>query len=475
MTDDEDDFFEFDEEDDNEFDELISKFEKFINTGEYCFFDSQDIIDIIEYYTGWMDKEMTQKAIETGLRYYPNSPEILLKKAEFLARQNHTMEALKILNEIEPLLQSQASFYLAKGDIYAQMGLSEQAIQEYKKILDLDYPNKEMIYNIIGSEYMMQDKFIEAIYYLKKSAEFNSINNPALYKIYFCYGEINKLNECIEYFQKIIDESPFNSDAWLFMAYCYYDLKDYENALESINFAQAINPNDLVIVLKKSDTLKAMDRYSEAIELLKETLNKDTQNAYLTNVLAETYIEISDYENAAAYFHKALHHNPKDSRAWLGLAEAYAHLSQDNEAISCIQQAIQYSEEDPPTLLKAGELYITMELYEEAAETLKSVLEKGYERTEVYVWLCIALEKSGYAAEAIDLLTDRIYNQQDDDVDLQYCLAGILILYQYRKEGLTVLEKALQTDVSKVFILFEFSKYFEDDIEIQSLIQQYKS
>lgn len=474
MIDDEDDFFEFDE-DDNELDELINRFEKYIQTGEYTFFDSQEIIEIIEYYIGWMDKEMVQKAIETGLEYFPDSPEILLKKAEFLAKQNYTLEAMKILNDIESKLHNNPDFLLAKGDIYAQMGLSDQAITEYLKILKTDYPNKELIYNIIGSEYLMQNKFQEAIHYLKKSAEINSVNNPALYKIYFCYGELDKLHDCIEYFQSIIDESPFNSEAWLYMSFCYFDLKDFENALESINFALAINPSDLLIVLKKSDILKKLNRYDEAIELLKDTLDKDVQNGYLSNILAETYNEVGDYQNAAHYFHQSLHLNSKDSRAWLGLAESYLHLSQDNEAISCIQQALQHSNDDPITHLEAGKLYVALEFYEEALHILKSVTDRGYEKTEVYVWLCIAYEKSGYATEAIDLLTEQIYNQQNEDAELQYCLAGILILYNYRKEGLSVLEKALQSDPSKVDILFEFSKYFQDDQQIQELIQQYNN
>ncbi|RME18994.1 MAG: hypothetical protein D6799_02150, partial [Bacteroidetes bacterium] len=147
MINDEDDFFDdFDDfEEDNEFDELITRFENFVYKGEYYFFDSQDILDIIDYYMEWMDKEMVTKAIEIGLSNFPDSPEILLKKAEFLAKQNYTLDALKILNELEPRLRGNPDFYLKKGDVYAEMGLSEQAINEYKKLLHTDY-SKELVY-----------------------------------------------------------------------------------------------------------------------------------------------------------------------------------------------------------------------------------------------------------------------------------------------------------------------------------------
>ncbi|GIV26677.1 MAG: hypothetical protein KatS3mg027_0491 [Bacteroidia bacterium] len=474
MLDNEDDFFDFEDED-NEFDELVSKFERYVNEGEPAFFDSQDILDLIDYYSGWMDKEMVNKALEIGLQYYPDSSELLLKKAELLANQSYTLEALKLLDQLEPQLKYDPNFYLTRGDIYSQMGLSEQSISEYKKLLDLDYPNKEFVYSIIGTEYMMQDKFEEAIFYLKKSIEYNADNGSVLYKLYFCYSEINKLNTCIDYFKKILDEHPFNSDAWLYLAFSYYDIKDYENAFESINFAQAINPSDLLIILKKSDILKAMRRYDEAIDLLKETIDKEPQNAYMTTVLGETLLEVSDYERSIYYFHKSLYINSKDSRSWLGLGECYAHLSQDSEAISCIQQAIINSQNDPTILFNASKIYILLELYEEAVNILKDLFNKGYDKTEVVVWLSIALEKSGYVTEAVDLLTDQIYNQHNNAIELQYCLAGILLLYQYRQEGLATLEKALQIDSSKHDLIYEFSVFFEDDTEIQQLIQQYNA
>lgn len=471
----EDEEFFDNEEEEDEMSELINKFENYVFKGEHAFFDSQDIIDLIEHYNGWMDKEMTAKAIEIGLEFFPNSPEILLKKAEILAQQSYTLDALKILNEIEPQMTHSYQYYLTKGDIYSQMGLSEQAINEYKKILSFNDFNKELIYNIIGSEYLMQNQFEEAIYYLKKSADINSINNPALYKIYFCYNELNKLEECIEYFQKVIDESPFNSDAWLYTAFCYYDLKDFQNALDTIEYALAINEGDLLIILKKSDILKELGRHQEAIDLLKETLKKDLNNNYLMNVLAESYNEMEEYEHAIHYFRKVLNNNPQDTRAWLGIAESYLNLHQDNEAIASIQQAINYCDNDPRVLLEASKLYMHLEFYEDALVLLKPLYERGFNKTEVLVWLSLALEKSGYASEAVNLLTDEIFQHQNNEPQLQYCLAAILLLYQYRQEGLKLLEKALQSDASLYPIIYAFNQYFEDDLEIQDLIQQYNN
>lgn len=468
--------FEDDFDENKEFEELISRFEKYVNEGEYAFFDLQDILDIVDYYNGWMDRDMQNKAIEIGLQYFPNAPEILLKKAELLAQQSYTLEALKILHQIEKQLPEDPRFYLTKGEIYAQMGLSEQAIHEYKKILELDYPNKDTIHNIIASEYIIQNKFINALHHLKKAITFNPFNHATIYKIYLCYSELNKLDECISFFKEIIDEHPFHSDVWLYLAHCYYDLNDYEMALDSINYAIAINPNDLIIVLKKSDILKTLKKHHEAIEVLEAAFKKDKQNTYLMQVMANTYFEMEEYEKAAQYFQKVIKYNSKDSHSWIGLARTFVKLWQDNEAVSCIEQAIQNTNQDPDILIEAGKLYLELDLYEDALRVLLKVNpENEYLQTEFFMWLSIALEKSGYAKDAIDLLTDQIYNQQNTDVELLYCLAGILLLYQYRQEGLSTLQSALEKDPTKYTIIYEFSAFFQDDLEIQSLIQQYIS
>ncbi len=474
MNENEDNFFDFEEE--NEFKELLSKFENYLDKDEHHFFDLDNIIDLIDYYKRWEETTKAKQALNLGLKYYPNASILILKKAEILALQNRTHEAIKILNQIEQHIQTDVHFYLTRGDIYSQMGLHDTAINEYEKALNIDTEKNDWIYYLIGSEYRQQNKFHESIHYLKKSIALNPRRVICFSAIYLIYSHLDKQEECIKYLQKIIDEDPFNDTAWTYLSHCYEDLNDYENALEAINFALSIDQQNELIALKKAKILMKLKKYNEAITTLKELPNDASTEISVLPMLAEIYFELSDYENAVYYFRKTIELEPKYSEVWVGLAYTYIRLLQDNEALFCVQQVVANAEDNPEILLDAGKLYLELDLYEEALEVLKYAqkqIKEEDEKTELFVWLSIALEKAGYVSEAVELLSNQIYNQQKQDADLYYCLAGLLLLYQYRQEGLHLLEKALRIDPAMYEIIYEFSRFFEDDFEIQSLLQQY--
>lgn len=466
----------FDEEEDKEREELLTRFENFINNNQPSFFSIQEFIEIINYYILERNVNMTNKALKTGLQHYPDDPLLLLKKAEILAIQNYTTKALHLLNKIEPQLNTVPEFYLARANIYSQMGLHKWAINDYKKLLPFNCFNNDLIYNLIGNEYLMQNKIHNALNYFKKSIYYNpDTSDEAFYKTYFCYTILENLNEGIKYFQEIIDKYPFNAKAWVYTSLCYYDLNDFENALEYINFAHTIHPDDILIIMKKCAILRKLNKYNEAITLLEDTLKNNHQNSnnhHIMIMLGQIYNAIYNFNKATQYFHKALQIDSKNTYAWLGLADAYFNLNQDKEALSCIQQTIKNANNDPEILLSAAKLLIQLEMFEEALDIL-SQIHTGYESTELIVSMSIALEKSGYPSEAVTLLTDEIHNKLNEDVELQYCLASILLLYQYRQDGLSTLEKALQTDPTKHSIIYEFNPLFANDIEIQELIHQY--
>lgn len=440
--DDDDDEDEDFEEDEQDFEQLLSIFQKVINEEQTYFFSSDDIIRIVDYYMNYKkDQNIANKAIEIGILYHPKEPYILLKQAELLFRQNKLDEALIFMNTITPILEANQlnhKLHFFKATIYYRMCRLEQALNEYKMALNYD-PN----------------------------------DSESLLQIYNCYDHWKKYTEAIEYFSQFIDEHPFNPYGWVCMANCHFELKDLENALECVEFAETIEPDDDLVISTKADILKEMNKLEEAIDFLHEVAESNPGRADLITLIGEFYNKISEHEKAIQYLHKSLYISSHDPAIWLELAKAYLNLNQDKEALSCIQHAIKIDTVTPEELTIGSDLLIQLELWEDALDVLKQLYNTGYRTTEILVLISIALEKSGYPSEAVALLSDEIYNKQNKEVELQYCLASILLLYQYRQEGLNTLEKALQIDPSKYPIIYKFNLLFQDDMEIQELIQQY--
>jgi TnpA family transposase len=72
---------------------------------------------------------MVKKAIDFALKQFPFSSNIKIKQAQYLSSQHYTKEALNLLNEVEQVETNNFDLFMARGYIYSQMGLGEQAIE----------------------------------------------------------------------------------------------------------------------------------------------------------------------------------------------------------------------------------------------------------------------------------------------------------------------------------------------------------
>ena len=71
---------------------------------------------------------------------------------------------------------------MTKGSIYSQMGLTEQAIENYKKAAE-NAEDIDEIYLAMAFEFENTGKFDDAIFYLKKAISENPENEVALYEL----------------------------------------------------------------------------------------------------------------------------------------------------------------------------------------------------------------------------------------------------------------------------------------------------
>ena len=125
--------FEGDGLSNEDFEKSLKRFEDMISTGAQYFFDADELEEIIDYYMQWFNLELAKKALDFALEQYPYSSSIKIKLAQYLSSQHKTREALDLLNEIEEVESTNSELYMTRGYIYSQTGLSEQAIENYKK------------------------------------------------------------------------------------------------------------------------------------------------------------------------------------------------------------------------------------------------------------------------------------------------------------------------------------------------------
>ena len=121
--------------DDNDINKLVKRFESMLVQNEIYYFESDELEEIIDYYFNSGNPVNLKKAIDFALDRFPQSADFKIARAQFLAYNQKTQEALKLLNDVELVEPSNPDIYTTRGYIYSQMGLSEQAVENYKAAL----------------------------------------------------------------------------------------------------------------------------------------------------------------------------------------------------------------------------------------------------------------------------------------------------------------------------------------------------
>jgi tetratricopeptide (TPR) repeat protein len=302
----------------NEFRALIEKFEKMINDGSFVFFDADDFEEIIEHYFQTQNADLLQKALDAASTQYPDNTSFKISNAQYLASQQQTTEALKILNDLEPDNSENADIFLTRGYIYSQMGLSEQSIENFKTALKYsDAPDE--VCAALGSEFINKSEYDNAIFYLKKGFQFNPQNEMIVGELAISYELSGKKEEALQFFTKFTDEYPYNKWAWFNLGIAYNRLGMYEKALEAYDYAITIDPEFSSAYFNKGNSFAMLGQYLEAVGVYKETFNYEEPDPAAYYYIGECYENLADYTNALAYYNRAVKLDPKMADAWISI------------------------------------------------------------------------------------------------------------------------------------------------------------
>ena len=190
-----------------------------------------------------------------------------------------------------------------------------------------------------------------------------------------------------------IEQYPFSIESWLKRAQILTEEGKYEAALKILDKADTIEPNDINVLLMRSDCLLLLDKYQQAVEILQSGLDKageDEKDLYYLEI-ADVYFEWDNMEKSFDYVVKSLKVNPTNEyalnriwyltevtnryeesaklhneiidehpfcyAAWTNLSQAYSGLDLLEKALECCEYAMAINENMDVAYRDAGEIF----------------------------------------------------------------------------------------------------------------------
>ena len=436
----------------NDFEELLQRYEQSLSKNESTYFDVEELEDIADYYLQRNRTKDSSHAVELGLRLHPMSSELQIKRARVYFALEDYQKAMNLVRRIESTEKNDIEVLMLKAALHIAMGQTKEATELYGFLTGEYAEDAEDICMDAAYAFMYNAKFVEALAFLQKVLAIDSESVDALFEMAFCYEQLLDNDKSTEIYNRILDMNPYLPEAWFNLGQIYFAKEDYEKAVDCYEFATAIDENDMFAWELKGHAYFQQDVMDKAIEAylkyeeltdgspmskiylgecyerledykiasvyFREALFEDEENVDAWMGVAVCQLELENYESAIYHISKAIEIDASQSELWVYLAEAYVNLDKPDEALVAYEYSIDLDPKQPDTLVSIGNLYYDKENYQQALASYLEARELEPETEDLSLCLAITYFKLQQYNLSLHFLAD----VRDDDDSLEYFL-----------------------------------------------------
>lgn len=400
------------------------------------------------------NKEKANELLQEGLKYYPKSVALLLKKADYLVREGNIVEQEKIVKEIALLNSEGSPYYTAKylehaGYLAVLKKMNKEAVKYFKKSLEI-YESEELrtklsSLEVSGDKYS-QDLILESKIQelLKKAREEKNKQNWEL---------------AFSYTTEAIDANPNHIDAVLLQTEMQINRGHFEAAFYSLNRILQIYPaNDRIkknLVLAYIYSLKFTDAQRALAELGQSKFSVSDEYALL---MAQYYESTNNSAQASRWYTEAIKRNALNDGAIYRLAKFYMRYKQFDLAKARITKAIELDPRNVNYRILYSEILYEKDTPEVAIGYLRDLMYDLGEDHRILSNIAIYYSRSGQIKE-FEFYLKKVINQGKKDEDFYRYMIKLNKLNDNINEVVFNTNELLKLNPGDLMARMEFGEY----------------
>lgn len=440
----------------------IAKFEFMLKTDDVYFFDSEDFEDIIHHYLNIGKISLAKKAISIGLQQHPDDTELKLLDVEVMVFENRLETAEKILDELQLLDANNEEIYIQRANIYSKKDNHEAAVILLNRALELSEDSFD-IYSLLGMEYLFMDNFEMARDNFMKCVDFDEEDYSSLYNVIYCFEFLEDYDGAIHYLNEYLERNPYCQVAWHQLGKQYVTKDMLTEAQAAFDFAIYSDDSFIGAYFEKGKVLEQLGRYNEAIENYETTITIEdpTSHAYLR--MGVCHEKLKNDDMAKFYYYKTVHEDPLLDKGWLAITDYYFRKKNYKRALYYINKAINIDGENPLYWKKCAMIHAALKKYDEADFAYKQSVDLGNYELETWIEWAEVVTRNKELEAAAQILTQGL-EFFPDSAELEYKMAGVLLMLNDFIKAKHRFINALKTDYSKLAIFEEaFPDYYNSE------------
>ncbi len=313
--------------------------------------------------------------------------------------------------------RAQAYYHFSKARLLDDQGQGNQAIDEYKKALELD-PNNSQIYSEMAESYARNNRFQLAVETAQKAVKADPDNIEAHKLLSSIYIQIigratpqqppsnDTMNNAIHEYEEIIRIDPTDHQPFVMLGNLYRIKGDRNKAREIYKKILSLEPGSEEAVTALAQLDIDDGNYKEAVGLLEEFVKQRPDSDGALQKLGEAYSEMSEYTKAADAYKRASELDPDDIE--IKKAQAQALFLSDNidEAVKLYEALAKAEPDDGVALLRLGQIYRRQTRFDLARQNLQKASQAFPDSVEVQFNLVLLDRDQGLIESALKRAND---------------------------------------------------------------------
>jgi tetratricopeptide (TPR) repeat protein len=342
------------------------------------FYDSTSVIDEINHFqvSERISKKMTAMTLFLAglIRYKAGDEDEVVRLCSAALEQGEWPEELI----------GKAQLFLLRGQVLAYKGQLRDALNDFKKAIELDAINYKA-WNNQGYVYLALNQTQSAIDAISKSININPRYDKAYLNLSAVYTRLKAYDQAIENCLQAIKINPVFPAAYNNLANAYYQKKQFQDAIHNFSKAIELNPRMPQPYVGRAECKWELgERYgatedlSRAIKIAPQFPSAYVLRGFYFSQLGDSQAAISDYSAAIII-------DPNNAEALAKRGVEFGILGKRQDAFRDFTQLVNvYPKRVKPYLLRSIALYERQKYDDALIDLDKAISNIAYDQAEQY-------------------------------------------------------------------------------------------
>jgi tetratricopeptide (TPR) repeat protein len=313
--------------------------------------------------------------------------------------------------------RAQAYYHFSRGRLLDDQGQASQAIDEYKKALEID-PNNSLIYSEMAESYLRNSRLREATDSATKAVQIDRDNIEAHKLLSTIYLQVisranaqqppsvETINNAIHEFEEILRIDSTERQSFVMLGRLYQIKGDRDKATQIYKQLLGVEPGSEEGVTALAKLHMDAGNYKEAVDLLEQFVTQRPDSDSALQTLGEAYSDLMEYTKAADAYKRASDLDPDDIEIKKMEAEAYFRADRLDDALKLYQDLAKAAPDDGLSLVRLGQIYRRQSKYDLARQYLQKAAQSFPDSLEVQFNLVMLDHDEGHLEDALKRAND---------------------------------------------------------------------